>query len=465
VNEAALIVEDQLGRADPDSLSHGLRPAELREYLLDLELTAERLAFEVQRFIESASVTPEARQALGWRLAELRREFRHAGGRAPLQSVPASPAIESALRQLRVLLARPPQPRAEAEDAQEEPPEEQAPERGAEPEPSKLHPTTRQAIQATVACGLALFTGHRVSSSRWYWAVIAAFVIFNRASTQGDILLRAWHRILGTVIGVVAGILLATTVSGHRDLEFSLIFVCIFLGFYLIRVSYAWMVFFFTALLSVLYSLLGRYSPGLLVLRVEETLIGAGIGAVVAVVLLPSRTGPRVQRAAIDTLHSVASFLEAAAVLPGPVAVERVREIDAKLREVRDAARPLTARKFLTDRNALRLVHALSGLSFFVRQLASACTRPLGDVEEVRSLERELASNARAVAASLEGESTGKPWALNGAIQSVRESLPQDASRASRSSSRVLHWLERIDDALLEVYDSLRGFRARRGAM
>jgi uncharacterized membrane protein YccC len=294
--------------------------------------------------------------------------------------------------------------------------------------------------------------------------VIAAFVIFNRASTQGDILLRAWHRILGTLIGVVAGILLATVVSGHRDLEFALIFVCIFLGFYLIRVSYAWMVFWFTALLSVLYSLLGRYSPGLLFLRVEETLIGAGIGAVVAVVLLPSRTGFRVQRAAVEALHSVASFLDAVAVVPGSEAVERVRDIDAKLREVRDAARPLTARKFMADRDAARLVHAFSALSFFVRQLASACVRLPASEEQVRSLELQLARNARAVASSLSGQGTEKPWRVNGAIQSARQALTPDSRGAASSPPRVLHWLERIDDALLEVYEGLAFFRARRRA-
>jgi uncharacterized membrane protein YccC len=224
------------------------------------------------------------------------------------------------------------------------------------------------------------------------------------------------------------------------------------------------MVFWFTALLSVLYSLLGRYTPGLLFLRVEETLIGAVIGAVVAVVLLPSRTGPRVQQAATAALHSVASFLEAASVLPGSMAVERVRDIDAKLREVIDAARPLTARKFLADRNAMRLVHALSGLSFFVRQLASACSRLPASAEHVRALEARLAKNARDVAAFFEGEGTDKPWPVNGAIQSARQALAPDTSGAASDPPRVLHWLERIDDALLEVYESLGGFRARRRA-
>jgi uncharacterized membrane protein YccC len=478
VNEAALAVEQHIERADLDILAHGLRPTDVREYLLDLELTAERLAFEVHRFLDSGPATPEPRHALSRRLAALRRELRASGKarsrkgavvRGPpsdaASTAPASAAaIETALGQIRELFARRPQPSPGPSSVQEGAPMFEPASRAWEPEPPKLDPSMRQAIQATVACGLALFAGHRVSSTRWYWAVITAFVIFNRASTQGDILLRAWHRILGTVIGVVAGILLALTVSGHRDLEFSLIFVCVFLGFYLIRVSYAWMVFWFTALLSVLYSLLGRYTPGLLYLRVEETLIGAGMGAVVAVVLLPSRTGPRVQQAATAALHSVASFLEAASVLPGSMAVERVRDIDAKLREVIDAARPLTARKFLADRNAMRLVHALSGLSFFVRQLASACSRLPASAEHVRSLEARLAKNARDVASFVEGEGIEKPWPVNGAIQSARQELSPDKSGAASDPPRVLHWLERIDDALLEVYESLGGFRARRRA-
>lgn len=478
VNEAALAVEQHLDRADLAILAHGLRPTDVREYLLDLELTAERLAFEIARLLE-AKPLPSERQALARRLAALRRELRDVGkarSRKRLagssgsndvvspSSSSAGAAIEAALRQLRELFSRPPQPRTSSPNTYEDTPALELEPPVLEPEPSRLNPATRQAIQATVACGLALFAGHRVSSARWYWAVIAAFVIFNRASTQGDILLRAWHRILGTLIGVGAGILVAALVSGHRDLEFALIFVCVFLGFYLIRVSYAWMVFWFTTLLSVLYSLLGRYSPGLLFLRVEETLIGAGIGAVVAVVLLPSRTGSRVQRAAIEALHSVASFLDSVAVVPGDVAVEQVRDIDAKLREVCDAARPLTARKFLADHNALRLVHAFSALTFFVRQLASACVRHPASGEHVRAAETRLARKTRDVASSLAGGGTEKPWSVNGAIESAHQALSPHTSGAAPSPPMVLHWLERIDDALLEVYESLGGFRARRRA-
>ncbi|KFE69201.1 FUSC family protein [Hyalangium minutum] len=478
VNEAALAVEKEIENADPEKLIHGFRQAELREYLLELELTAERIVFGIYRVLEAGPLSPEKRQSLVAELSVLRRQLRDTGaaraqpvppwgansdGSAAASTEPAFTALEGSLSYLRELIFRTPsQSRAAAPVSTEAAPvlELEAPASVGSAAP--LHPSTRQAIQATVAGALAILAGHAVSSTRWFWAVIASFVIFNRATTRGDILLRAWHRILGTVIGVLAGIFLATVVRGHRDLEFLLIFVCVFLGFYLIQVSYAWMVFWFTALLAVLYSLLGLYSPELLYLRVWETLVGAGIGAVVAVVLLPARTGVGVKRAATEALLSVASFLEAAATLPGGEVLKRVREMDGKLREVRDAARPLTDRLLLSDRQALRLVHALGTLAFFVKQLAPACVRLPAGEERIRRLEMLLAENARSVAASFSVAGAPMPDALDAALQSVRESLAQAREGEARGLPRVLHWLERIDAALLEVYASRGVFLARR---
>ncbi|MFY0573913.1 hypothetical protein ACN28S_05675 [Cystobacter fuscus] len=48
-----------------------------------------------------------------------------------------------------------------------------------------LHPSTRQAIQVTVASVIAMAVGYAVSAERWYWAVITAFVIFTRTRSRG----------------------------------------------------------------------------------------------------------------------------------------------------------------------------------------------------------------------------------------------------------------------------------------
>ncbi|MDY7229384.1 FUSC family protein [Hyalangium rubrum] len=466
LHDGAMEVERNIEQADPATLAPGLRKEELREHLLELELSAERLASTLYRLLDWDTLSPEDCQNLRAKLATARRQVRDNHAPSPSLSGPAASAttaVEAALVEFQRVYARPLRSSSGVPlaAATEQPPKESE-----KPVLEGLHPSTRQAIQATVASGLAIIVGHMVSSTRWYWAVIAAFVVFNRASTQGDILLNAWQRILGTVVGVVAGLLVATAVSGHPNLELLLIFGCVFLSFYMMRVSYAWMAFWLTTLMAALYSLLGRYSPDLLYLRLWETLVGAGFGALVSVVLFPSRTGVRVRKAAAETLRDVASFLDAAATLPrqngGAAIVERVRKIDAKLREVREAARPLSTRVSLVERETLRLVHALASVVFFARQLAHACSRRQADAERVHQLEVQLAESARSLAATLEGEQSGAALAPTEPPQVTPERLPRSEHGDTRTSPLVLHWLKRMDDALVEIRELLSVIGPRR---
>src|SRR5262249_35921059 len=77
-----------------------------------------------------------------------------------------------------------------------------------------LLPTTRQAIQVSVAASLAIIIGELVSPARWFWAVIAAFVIFAGTNSWGETLTKGWQRMLGTALGVPSGMVVATLVAG-----------------------------------------------------------------------------------------------------------------------------------------------------------------------------------------------------------------------------------------------------------
>lgn len=460
VNEGAMEIEQHLERVPLEDLPPGLSKEEVRGHLLEMELCAERLASAVYQGIHQNSLAPAERQELQARMIALWRENR-VPQPLPFQEPSASAAkIQRALGKLQEVMALPllPHPgtsRLPTIAAAEPLPEAAAP----QAQPSKLHAATRQAIQATVAGGLAMIAGHALSSTRWYWAVVASFVVFNRASTRGDILLRAWHRALGTVVGVLAGLLLATMVSGHRDLEIALLFACAFLGFYLLRLSYAWMVFWFTTLLVLLYSLTGRYSPDLLYLRLWETLAGAGIGAVVAGVLLPSRTRVRVWQSSAEVLRSAAASLDVVAAPPGPangrLLVERVRRIDSKLREVRESARPLIDRMFFVGQDTRRLVHALASIAFFIRHL-----EPLGassgEEDALRKAAARLAEKARLLASTLEDGRLALPPGLD-------DSPLRPLEGEARTPPPLELLLRRIDAALMELHDLVRGLHGNPG--
>ncbi|PJN42073.1 hypothetical protein CG747_05420 [Streptomyces sp. CB02959] len=145
--------------------------------------------------------------------------------------------------------------------------------------------TTRQAVQATAACGFALAAGQVLSQDRWYWAVVSAWWIFVNTASRGDTLVRGFRRMLGTVTGIAVGLLVAVPLHGAPVPTVALVAVCVFGIFYAAAPSYSWMMFFVTVMAGLLYGLLGVLHPGLLAVRLEQTAVGA-LGAALAVALV-----------------------------------------------------------------------------------------------------------------------------------------------------------------------------------
>lgn len=88
------------------------------------------------------------------------------------------------------------------------------------------------------------------------------------------------QRVIGTIGGVVAGMALAVVVGPHQLVGLVLMFCCAFMALYLVRVSQALMAFWITAVLALLYGLIGQFSVQTLLLRMEETAVGAALARV-----------------------------------------------------------------------------------------------------------------------------------------------------------------------------------------
>jgi uncharacterized membrane protein YccC len=208
--------------------------------------------------------------------------------------------------------------------------------------------TTRQAIQVAVAGALAIVLGRQLSETRYYWAVIAAFIAFAGTATRSETSIKAANRVAGTLVGLGAGIGLAELTAGHTFWVLAVIVVSMTCGFYLVNVSYACMIFFVTIMVAQLYSVLHEFTPGLLVLRLEETALGAALGTLVGLVVLPTSTRDTVRHARRAFLEALAATLRATAtVLEGgsdsvedPLALTRV--LEDRMRQLALVARPLT---------------------------------------------------------------------------------------------------------------------------
>jgi uncharacterized membrane protein YccC len=195
-------------------------------------------------------------------------------------------------------------------------------------EGSGLARYTRNAIQIGIAAAVAIVLGDLISPQRFYWAVLAAFITFMGAHNAGEQIRKALFRVAGTVIGIGVGSLLVSAVGHHTLWSIAIVLVALFLGLYLFRISYAFLAVAITVTVSQLYQQLGEFTNSLLVVRLEETALGAAIAIVVVMLVLPLHTRQVLRVAVREHVEAVGQLADhATARLVG-----RGDEIDSSLR-------------------------------------------------------------------------------------------------------------------------------------
>ncbi len=219
-----------------------------------------------------------------------------------------------------------------------------------EPEPEEqqtgLNPSTKAAIQVAVATSAATVLGELISPDRWYWAVLTAFLVFTGVSTRGEILTRVGHRLVGTIAGVVAGVALATLIGHNPPVQIVLLVGCVFCAFYLVTVAYAWLTFFVTVMLAMLYGLLGDFSIQVLELRIVETAAGGLVGISSAFLVLSTGTRATFIAKVNDYLDRMTELIDVgvdSVLSPGQQTelVAMTRQLDNALQDVITAGKPL----------------------------------------------------------------------------------------------------------------------------
>lgn len=322
-------------------------------------------------------------------------------------------------------------------------------------------PTTRAAVQVAVGSSLAMVGGELLSSHRWYWAVLTCWIVFLNTSSTGEILVKGYRRLLGTLFGVVAGIVLAGLVGQHTVTAFGLVLVFVFLMFYTAPLSYTLMSFFVTAALGLLYTLLHTYSFSVLVLRVEETALGAACGIVAAALVLPVATDRRTNDLLGTVLDRLGEVTESAVdQLSGGPPVElldQARELDQALADLRAATQPLThpVTPLRARRDTARYVVALlETAAYHARSLAATAellpTHPsIAADPRLRGAGRRIAHNIEAIAAHVADERATDRVETGPSIASLLEPQAPGATRYGRVTDRVLRHLQRLDESVM----------------
>jgi uncharacterized membrane protein YccC len=465
LNALSLRIEQRLTRfAADDAAARGSLDA-LRDGVLRAEIAAEALATCTAAATHPGHGPAAARPQLAAALLRLRERVRGGAGRdagALRAGAGADEGLDADLRwrferAARVLAHDPPWelplPPLRDSTVPGAPPARQqhAGPRGAarllQDEPTRL------ALQAALAALGAALVGGWISPEHWYWAVFGAYVVFTRATTRGQALAGAWIRILGNVAGLALGLGLAELAHGSPALQVGLLFAFVGIGFYLFQALPPAYTALLTAMLAMLYELLGKYSPGLLALRLEETMAGAVIAVLCAAVVAPVHTTDQSDQECAALLRAAATLLRTAFAGPAaPPTRDAVRDLDARLQALRQALAPVTRPGVPAHKSGHReRLQDLSLLVYCMRHFYDLCVEEAGGLAQDRTLAQRaglVADNMEQVAQALGADAeASKPPAL-------REWPPGgEAERAPadgpvQSARIAMHWLAEANAVL-----------------
>jgi uncharacterized membrane protein YccC len=160
----------------------------------------------------------------------------------------------------------------------------------------------RYALRFSLAVGVGLAVGRSLGLDKGYWVLITiAVVVKPQLSLSAT---SALHRVAGTLLGALFGILLVIVLPSAWDLIAAL-FVLAVIGISLTRVNYGLAVVFITPLVLVL---LNVPSPGhwqVADVRVVNTLLGVAIGLLATTAILPgSERGLVIERSRVALTRS-----------------------------------------------------------------------------------------------------------------------------------------------------------------
>ena len=166
---------------------------------------------------------------------------------------------------------------------------------------SSLSPNMALAIQAVVAAGAAGLIAKSIGNEQSLVVAWTAFVII--AGSAGLSARRAWVRLPATILGAVAGVVIAASVPDILSWTVAVVAVGVFFTIVSAPVSYPAMVFWMSIAFVPLFATEGRYLD---VIR-DKTVaafIGGCVAAVVALTIVPIRSSREVRPAVLQYLDA-----------------------------------------------------------------------------------------------------------------------------------------------------------------
>ncbi|MEU4892613.1 FUSC family protein [Streptomyces sp. NPDC044780] len=323
-------------------------------------------------------------------------------------------------------------------------------------------PSLRAPLQAGVAAAITCPLADAINGQRFYWGLVGVMITLFGTNTTHERLRKLAHRVVGTAVGAVIGIVLLHLIGpGHIWWTLAVIVGGLAIGSWGMQRQYAYWVVGLVAALVQMYGLTTPYDDvnWLLTQRLMDNALGCAIATVCAAVIFPVSTrkvAGEVQRGYLSAMEHL--IQQVALRWTDPKAPVRLRgaarALDAALLQVRSVVRPLV-RMPLGGRGrgnesalgilntATRHAHTLAAAADVDIRLApesAARLRRVCDVfvDSLHALDRRIT----------QGEEGGTWVRVSPLIHELTDHLrTADRPRADRLHT-ALHELAALDEAL-----------------
>lgn len=323
---------------------------------------------------------------------------------------------------------------------------------------------SRKAFQALAAGVIAIIVGSFLSPTHQYWVLLSAFVVLLGTDTVGMTFQKAFQRSIGTIFGATAGFGVALALSGQPIFELIVLFSCVFLAFYLMPISYGIMMFWMTTLIAIMYDfIMGGITSQLILSRVIDTLVGAGIGSLAAAIIYPRKTKEKVADTAADFLQQLREYVtQYLQSYSHPSEhyhfINEAFTLDEKFQSVLVDAKPLRNKaSIMLKSNIEQWITVFTATNYYAKHLLASSSRNRTgrtDPELEYELERTkhiISYNIEALSKLLRGNTKIMMYSLDDIQETIEKLYADDPTQNKELKNRIndLYYVWRINESLL----------------
>ncbi|WP_176085458.1 FUSC family protein [Martelella sp. HB161492] len=166
------------------------------------------------------------------------------------------------------------------------------------------------AAKLALCIGIAVIAGHFKSGDHSYWLPMTVAIVLK--PDFGSVFVRAIHRSIGTVLGVLLGTTIAFFVPAGYPQIICIAALCAILPFAGLR-SYALMVTFITPIILLMIDVVvPGHSASYGLQRLVDTVLGSAIALIFGYMIWPRSQGRKLNEIFATALTSVGAYLDAA---------------------------------------------------------------------------------------------------------------------------------------------------------